>query len=81
MCPGKGCNGYFTSVEVREQAAAARALVKELYPDFDHIFIYDNATTHKKRSEGSLSARSMPKAPLGTRKGFESANFLVEVNK
>ncbi|KAJ7340558.1 hypothetical protein DFH08DRAFT_620997, partial [Mycena albidolilacea] len=51
------------------------------YPDFDHVFIYDNATTHKKRSEGSLSARSMPKGPSGTRKGFESAKFLVEVNK
>jgi hypothetical protein len=81
MRPGKGRDRYFTSVEVLEQAAAARALVKELWPDFDHVFVYDNATTHKKRSEGSLSARSMPKGPSGTRKGFESANFLVEVNK
>ncbi|KAJ7504647.1 hypothetical protein B0H11DRAFT_2187092 [Mycena galericulata] len=81
MRPGKGRDGYFTSVEVREQAAAACALVKELYPDFDHVFVYDNATTHKKRSEGSLSARNMPKGPSGTRKGFEASNFLVEVNK
>jgi transposase len=80
MRPGKGCDGYFTSVEVREQAAAARALVKELYPDFDHVFVYDNATTHKKRSEGSLSARGMPKGPSGTRTGFEHSNFLVEVH-
>ncbi|KAJ7018499.1 hypothetical protein C8F04DRAFT_1277640 [Mycena alexandri] len=81
MRPGKGRDGYFTSIEVREQAAAARALVKELYPDFDHVFVYDNATTHKKRSEGSLSARAMPKGPSGTRKGFEASNFLVEINK
>ncbi|KAJ7445275.1 hypothetical protein FB451DRAFT_1412795 [Mycena latifolia] len=80
MRPGKGRDGYFTNVEVLEQAAAARALVKELYPDFDHVFVYDNATTHKKRSEGSLSARTMPKGPSGTRKGFEASNFLVEGN-
>jgi hypothetical protein len=66
---------------VLEQAAAARALVKELWPDFDHVFVYDNATTHKKHPEGSLSALRMPKAPSGTRRGQESANFLVEVNK
>ncbi|KAJ6524130.1 hypothetical protein DFH09DRAFT_1372266 [Mycena vulgaris] len=81
MRPRKGRDGYFTSVEVLEQAAAARALVKELWPEFDHVFVYDNATTHKKRPERSLSARAMPKGPSGTRTGHESANFLVEVNK
>ncbi|KAJ6527816.1 hypothetical protein B0H19DRAFT_1083900 [Mycena capillaripes] len=39
------------------------------------------AAAHKKRPEGSLSALGMPKAPSGTRKGQESANFLVEINK
>ncbi|KAJ6596323.1 hypothetical protein DFH09DRAFT_1272801 [Mycena vulgaris] len=73
MRPGKGRDGYFTSVEVLEQAAAARALVKELWPEFDHVFVYDNATTHKKRPEGSLSARAMPKGPSGTRTDHESA--------
>ncbi|KAK6991692.1 hypothetical protein R3P38DRAFT_3227557 [Favolaschia claudopus] len=42
---------------------------------------YDNATTHKKRPDGSLTATGMPKAPSGTRKNHESANLLVEVNK
>ncbi|KAJ7614318.1 hypothetical protein B0H17DRAFT_844093, partial [Mycena rosella] len=56
-------------------------LFKDLWPDSDHVFVYDNATTHKKCCEGLLSARGMPKAPSGTRKGSESANFLVEINK
>ncbi|KAJ6614479.1 hypothetical protein B0H10DRAFT_2221215 [Mycena sp. CBHHK59/15] len=78
MRPGKARDGYFTSVEVLEQASAARALVKELYPEFDHVFVYDNATTHKKRTEGSLSARSMPKGPSGT--GLGAISDILSTN-
>ncbi|CAK5283931.1 unnamed protein product [Mycena citricolor] len=81
MRPGKNRDGYFTSEEVLEQANTACDLVQELWPEFDHIFVYDNATTHKKRPEGSLSARAMPKGTSGMKKGKEEANFLVEVNK
>ncbi|KAJ3884256.1 hypothetical protein GG344DRAFT_71483 [Lentinula edodes] len=31
------------------------------YSDEDHVFIFDNATTHLKRAEDALSARKMPK--------------------
>ncbi|THU79173.1 hypothetical protein K435DRAFT_875794 [Dendrothele bispora CBS 962.96] len=44
--------------DIQEQANAAIDLVHELYPDYEHIFIYDNATTHLKRPDGSLSALS-----------------------
>jgi hypothetical protein len=48
-------------------------IVLEYYPQFDHIFIYDNATTHLKRPEDSLSACRMPKniPKPGTNWGIE----------
>lgn len=48
------------------------ALAEKYYPEDDHVFIFDNASTHLKQPEGSLSALKMPKNP--------SANFGVEVN-
>ncbi|KAF9510307.1 hypothetical protein BS47DRAFT_1300305 [Hydnum rufescens UP504] len=33
------------------------------YRTEDHVFIYDNATTHKKCADDALSARHMPKYP------------------
>jgi len=42
------------------------------YQEEDHLFIFDNVTTHLKRAEGSQSAMWMTKGP--------SANFFVEVN-
>ncbi|KAJ7435717.1 hypothetical protein B0H11DRAFT_1674264, partial [Mycena galericulata] len=72
MFPGKNKDGYFTNAEIRNQADVAMDILNQFYPDEDHVFVYDNATTHLKRPEGSLSATKMPKGP--------SANFFVEVN-
>jgi hypothetical protein len=71
--PGKNRDGYFTCDEIVEQAEAAMDLVSECYPDFEHVFVYDNATTHSKRPKGALSARKMTKNP--------SSNFHVQVNQ
>jgi hypothetical protein len=35
--------------------------VRELYPDDEHVFIFDNARTHSKLAKDALSARHMPK--------------------
>ncbi|KAJ6613395.1 hypothetical protein B0H10DRAFT_1711524, partial [Mycena sp. CBHHK59/15] len=63
MKPGKNKNGYFTNNEIRQQAKDAMDILKEFYPDKEHVFVYDNATTHLKRPEGSLSATKMTKGP------------------
>ncbi|KAF7373843.1 hypothetical protein MSAN_00596200 [Mycena sanguinolenta] len=84
MRPGKKRDGYFSAEDIEEQAIAACTLVTERWPEFDHVFIYDNATTHRKRSAGALSARAMPKAISGTHTGRNKnpdTNFLVPVNK
>ena len=59
--------------DIQEQAQDAMDIVLEYYPQFDHVFIYDNATTHLKRPEDSLSARRMPKniPKPGTNWGIE----------
>lgn len=59
--PGKNRDGYFTNEDVLEQANELMDILNEVYPDFEHVLIYDNATTHRKRPDGSLSARHMPK--------------------
>ncbi|KAJ7163446.1 hypothetical protein C8R43DRAFT_1086346 [Mycena crocata] len=70
MRPGENKDGYFTNVEIRQQAQDMMDLLNKFYPE--HIFVYDNATTHLKRPEGSLSATKMSKGP--------SSNFLIEAN-
>ena len=71
--PGKNCDGWFTNEDILDQVKDAIALVKELYPFDDHVFIYDNATTHLKRPADALSARNMPKNP--------NENWGIEINE
>ncbi|KAJ7187586.1 hypothetical protein GGX14DRAFT_580946 [Mycena pura] len=74
--PGKNREGYLTCADILEQATEMMDILTEVYPaDFEHVFIYDNATIHKKRADGALSARKMPKF---TPK--EGNNWFVEVN-
>lgn len=37
------------------------AILQEYYPQYEHVFIYDNATTHLKHALDALSACFMPK--------------------
>ncbi|KAF8800309.1 hypothetical protein BYT27DRAFT_7117577 [Phlegmacium glaucopus] len=76
MKPGKAKDGYFTSDDIQLQAEEAIRICKECWPQYEHVFIYDNASTHLKRPEDSLSARRMPK---NTPK--EGNNWGIEVTK
>ena len=69
---GKAREGYFDNDNIWKHLALGMELTANYYPDDDHVFVFDNATTHLKRPEGSLSALKMPKGP--------SANFGVDVN-
>jgi len=51
----------FTSDDIIEQAHMAMDILTEFYPEYEHKFIYDNAPSHLKRPEGSVTARRMPK--------------------
>ncbi|KAJ7658886.1 hypothetical protein B0H17DRAFT_1213092 [Mycena rosella] len=68
--PGKGREGYFTTENILEQAEEFMDILDEVYPEFEHHFIYDNATIHRKRPDGSLSARLMPKFTSSADKNF-----------
>ncbi|KIJ96797.1 hypothetical protein K443DRAFT_124304 [Laccaria amethystina LaAM-08-1] len=61
LMPGKNRDGYMTAEDISTQAEVAMGILTEFYPEYEHIFIYDNAPTHLKCPEGSLSARWMPK--------------------
>jgi len=58
---GRSWGGYFTNKDVLNQVWRAMDILKKHYPDEDHIFVFDNATTHLKRPDKALSARNMPK--------------------
>ena len=58
---GKNRDGYFSNDGILEQANKAMDILKENFPDEDHILVYDNARTHLKRASNALSARHMPK--------------------
>ncbi|KAF9503742.1 hypothetical protein BS47DRAFT_1374461 [Hydnum rufescens UP504] len=72
--PGKECDGYFTCEEVLAQATKAMDLLEQHFPNEDHVFIYDNATTHKKHANDALSAQHMPKYPPNLNRGGRSNN-------
>ena len=74
--PGKNRDGYFSNEDIIEQADEAMDILLKYYPEFDHVLVYDNATTHLKRADDALSARKMPK---GTPK--PGKNWGIEVSK
>ncbi|KIK14399.1 hypothetical protein PISMIDRAFT_76078, partial [Pisolithus microcarpus 441] len=61
FCAGKGRDGYFSNDEIIRHAEKAMAILERYYQHDDHVFIFDNAPTHVKRADCSVSARNMPK--------------------
>lgn len=59
---GKNQDGYYKNEDICSQAMRAARITKNYYPQDNHVFVYDNATTHKKRPDNALCARNMPKA-------------------
>ena len=59
--PGKTWGGYFTNKDFLRQTERAMDILQEHHPNEDHVLVFDNATTHLKRSDDALSARNMPK--------------------
>jgi hypothetical protein len=60
---GKARQGYFTNAEILEHAVKAMSILEKHFPNEDHVLIFDNATTHMKRADNSLSARKLSKLP------------------
>jgi hypothetical protein len=60
---GKGHEGYFMNENIKDQMDKAMAILEKYFPNDNHVFLYDNATTHLKRSDEALSARNMTKGP------------------
>ena len=71
---GKARDGYFTNEDILQQAGTAMDILTQHFPSDDHVFVFDNATTHLKRADTALSAHKMPKS---TPKGGK--NWGVEV--
>ncbi|CDO71461.1 hypothetical protein BN946_scf184909.g55 [Trametes cinnabarina] len=59
---GKNRDGYFDNDDIIAQITQATLILDKYYPDEDHVFVFDNATTHLKRPPDALSARRMSKA-------------------
>ncbi len=46
--PGKNRDGYFSNDDLLAQVQCAIDLICKLYPNNDHIFVFDNAHSHSK---------------------------------
>jgi len=57
--PRKNKDSYFTCDEIIAQAHKALDICMKYWPEFEHIFIYDNAPTHLKCAEDLLSAQHL----------------------
>ncbi|KAJ1305909.1 hypothetical protein OPQ81_010628 [Rhizoctonia solani] len=62
--PGINRDGWFNCNRVIKQLKEAVKIVQETYPEYTHVFVYDNAPSHTKRPEDAVSARSMPKGEV-----------------
>ena len=60
---GKTRDGYFTNTEIILQLELAMDIVQKHYPNDQHIFVYDNATTHTKQPATAPTATKMTKNP------------------
>lgn len=61
--PGKEREGYFSNDEVLGQLSKAMDILDSHYPQYEHVFVLDNAKTHTKRAADAISARRMTKNP------------------
>ncbi|KAG6905163.1 hypothetical protein DXG01_004461 [Tephrocybe rancida] len=73
---GKAREGYFTSESIQQQTEKAMAILEKWYPQFEHVLIFDNATTHTKHPDDAPSTRKMTKSPPVT----FGCEVTVEVN-
>jgi hypothetical protein len=61
---GKNRDGYFDNDDLVAQIDNAIDIFKEKTNGFKRaLFLFDNATSHKKRAPNALSARKMVKNP------------------
>jgi hypothetical protein len=77
---GKAREGYFTNKDIMEQVATAMDVVERHYPDEDHLFVYDNTTTHLKWPEDALSAQKMPKGISNSETNFGVLQTVIGEN-
>jgi hypothetical protein len=60
-------DGYFTNANIIQHADKAMGILECHYLSDRHILTFDNASTHTKRADDALSARSMSKKPTQAR--------------
>jgi hypothetical protein len=73
---GKNQDDYFTNPDILDQIKEAIDILQKCYPNYDHVLLYNNMTTHLKHAEDTLSARYMPKTVPKP-----SSNWGIEVSK
>ncbi|CUA68743.1 hypothetical protein RSOLAG22IIIB_13833 [Rhizoctonia solani] len=60
---GKQRDGWFGTAHVVEQLSRAMSIIKQQYPNEDHVFVFDNATIHTKLPETSPNVNKMTLGP------------------
>ncbi|CCO31561.1 hypothetical protein RSOLAG1IB_10954 [Rhizoctonia solani AG-1 IB] len=68
---GKQRDGWFRTDHVVEQLSRAMSIVKQQYPDEEHVFVFNNATIHTKLPESAPNVYKMTLGPSQKVKGEE----------
>jgi len=72
---GKNRDGYFTNKDILAQVTNAMNILDTYFSRYRHVFLFDNATNHRKRRGNALSAMKIPVNPPPMNK----PNFLCVV--
>ncbi|KAH8795165.1 hypothetical protein DL96DRAFT_1481327 [Flagelloscypha sp. PMI_526] len=76
---GKNRDGYFDNDAILAQTSWAIEIVTKYFPDEDHLFIFDNATTHTKRSDSAITAMGMTVGPSSKVGRDENSTGIISI--
>ncbi|EKM48179.1 uncharacterized protein PHACADRAFT_203143 [Phanerochaete carnosa HHB-10118-sp] len=71
---GKDKDGYFTHENIIKQVTHAMKILQKHNSCDQHIFVFDNATTHRKHANNALFATHMSMSPTKKRNRIWSIN-------
>jgi hypothetical protein len=60
---GKNRDGYFSSSDILDHTTRAMDILKRHFPDDEHVFVFDNAPSHMKQADTTISAQGMSLNP------------------
>lgn len=72
---GKNKEGYFESKKFLEQVRGALQIASYLWPDHEHVWVFDHSGVHKRMSDDALNTNKMNLSDGGKQTRMHSTVF------